>query len=487
MSGYSYVASDWIATASESVESLVPKALKYARQIGTSSLGRSTFHDRARMVLRMADYLSQRSDSLYHLSAQVGATRRDAASDIDGALALMVGLARVALKELPDASEVLDGPPEHLTPDEDLAAQHLYVSPGGVAVMLNAFSLLLRGSAARLVPAFLAGVPMIIKPAPQTAPVAVELTRLIAQSRVMPKGALQLLNGRTETFWDYLRGGDRVYFTGSSRTALKLARQPKVVSGRVELSVAAESVNAAILGPDWGPGSPGFRALIGCVATEMTTRAGQTCTAIRRVLVPRESLNAFVDGLCQYLDETVVLGDPADPATTVGPLIDHAQLRHLNRQVKELVAFGGRVVRGGAKPRRLTGPYFEPTVLAFAQPSPVFSDVEPFGPVVSVGSYTSRAEAIRLANDDAGSTVITLASGDLAFRREVIAGLASWHRRIRLLDEFSQEPMPAQRGEGHELAGVRSILSWMRRVAIEGSESQLAQLAAYDKAVRVSR
>ncbi|MDR1442307.1 MAG: aldehyde dehydrogenase family protein [Bifidobacteriaceae bacterium] len=508
MTRLSYVAGKWVATGGDSVEALVPAALEHARRLGCGAMARLTFHDRARIVLRLADYLGADPEGLYSLSAKVGATRRDAMRDVAGALGVMRGLARATLKDLPDSTVAPDGPVERSAiPGYSLnlgnqnspgsagvrgtsnaggaaTGQHLYVSPNGVGILVNALNFLLWGSAARLTPAFLAGIPVIIKPARQTGSVAAELIRMIALSGLMPPGSLQLLNGQTETFWDYLKFGDQVCFTGSSQTGLKLAKQPKVVGGKVRLILATESVNAAVLGPDQTPGSPGFSALVRCVAREMTTNAGQTCTAIRRVLVPQQQLKRFTDALCRHLDRTVVMGDPTDPATSVGPLIDHEQLRRLNRQVRELVAFGGRVVRGGGRARNAPGPYYEPTVLVFSQPSPVLCDVEPFGPVVSVAGYGSTAEAIRLSNDGGRSLVITLASGDWQFLADMVRGVAPYHGRVHLLDSSSPEARngraspvgPVSHGGGEELDGVRSIRQWMHRVVIEGSPSAVLRL-----------
>ncbi|MDR1188146.1 MAG: aldehyde dehydrogenase family protein [Bifidobacteriaceae bacterium] len=488
MTRFSYVAGDWVATDGDSVEDLVPTALEHARTVGLPGVARLTFHDRARLVLRLAEHLNRNSDSLYRLSAEEGATRRDAQRDIEGAPGAMRHLAEAALRDLSDSTAAADGPLESPGPGEGparMVGQHLYVSTNGVGILVNELNFLLWGSAARVTPAFLAGVPLIVRPARQTSSVAAELTRLIVDSKIMPPGNLQLLNGQTETFWDYLKFGDHVFFTGSSRTGLRLAKQPKVMSGRVRLTLATESVNAAVLGPADAPGTPVFEALVRCVAREMTNNAGQTCTAIRRVLVPRPLLKSFAEALCHYLDRTVVLGDPADLATTMGPLADHDQLRRLNRQVKELITFGGRVVRGGGKARNLTGPYYEPTVLVFDQPSTVFCDVEPFGPVVSIACYETPADAIRLSNDGGKSLVITVASSDFGFLAQVARGVAPYHDRVHLLDGSvagAKPPRLLSPGgpTGHcgseELSGVRSIRHWMHRVAIEGAPGAVKRL-----------
>ncbi|MDR2566009.1 MAG: aldehyde dehydrogenase family protein [Bifidobacteriaceae bacterium] len=486
MTSFSYVGGDWVATSGDSADPLVPAALRFARRAGVPGMTRLTFHERARILLKLADHLQANSESLYRLSIRVGATRRDAVGDLAAALGVMRGLADATLADLPDATIAPDGPAVALGRDSDLTARHLYVSPRGVGVIVNASSYFRWSSTARLTPAFLAGVPIIVKPAVATAPVATEIIRLLVEARLAPSGSLQLLNGNIETYWDHLKLGDRVCFTGSGRAALKLSQQPKVASGRVKLITGTMCVNAAVLGPDEAPGSRGFEALVRCVAHEMTTHAGQTGTAIRRVLVPRPRVNQFADALSRYLDRTAKVGDPADPTTTVGPLMDHSQLRHLRRQVKELVTFGGRIVRGGAKPRHLNGPYFEPTVLVFDQPTPVLCDVEPFGPVVSIAGYGSIGGAVRLANDGGSSLVITLASRDEEFLAEVAHGVAPYHARVRLLcptaptGEAGEEAKP-KAGFGwlkrpEELSGVRAIHQWLHQVTVEGPWAAVDQL-----------
>ncbi|MDR1633724.1 MAG: aldehyde dehydrogenase family protein [Bifidobacteriaceae bacterium] len=487
MTKFSYVAGDWVATAGESADSLMPTALKYARRVGLPALTRLTFHDRARVLLRLAERLDSNRDGVYRAATKVGATRRDATADLEAAVGVLRGLGESALRDLPDATMVRDGPTTSSGPDGELSSQRLYVSPRGIGFMLNTMGYFRWGSTARVTPAFMAGVPVIVKPADAATPVATELIRLFSQSRLAPPGSLQLVNGRVETFWDYLRLGDQVCFTGSAREGLKLSKQTKVASGQVKLIVGTENVNAAVLGPDEPPGSDGFEALVACVARELTTHAGQTGTAIRRVLVPRPRLKSFAKALCRRLDETAKVGDPGDPLTTVGPLFDHSHARNLGRQVRELVTFGGRIVRGGVKPRHLSGPYYEPTVLVFDQPTPVFCGVEPFGPVVSIAGYNSVAAAVRLANEGGSSLVITMASHDHAFLREVAHGVAPYHARVRVLDPTASAGQAAGfetlAGGGRlrrpeEVAGVRAIYQWMHQVAIEGPASAVAALVA---------
>ena len=292
--------------------------LSHARGVGGPALRRLTFHQRADMLKRLAQYLSERKDELYKLSLSTGATRTDAMIDVDGGIGTLFVYAGKGRRELPNATFLLDGAVEPLGKGGTFAGQHIVAARHGVAVHINAFNFPCWGLLEKLSPALLAGVPVVTKPATVTSYVAHALMRMIVASGILPDGALQFILGSTGDLFDHLTCQDVVAFTGSATTAQTLQRHPVIAREAVRFIAERDSLNAAILAPDAAPGTPEFDLFIKEVAKEMTVKAGQKCTAIRRALAPRAHVGAVIDGAARAAGE----GDhrrPGDRDRAHGP------------------------------------------------------------------------------------------------------------------------------------------------------------------------
>jgi oxepin-CoA hydrolase/3-oxo-5,6-dehydrosuberyl-CoA semialdehyde dehydrogenase len=354
----------------------------------------------------------------------------------------------------------------------------------------------------KFAPAFLAGVPSIVKPATPTSYLTEAAVRVMADSGLLPEGSLQLAVGQAHGFLDLLDARDAVAFTGSASTGRILRRDDAVTMRGVTLTTEADSLNAAILGPDVAPGSSDFDAFVASVVTEMTAKAGQKCTAIRRVIVPDDRVEAVIDAVRARLEAKVVLGDPRAEGVTMGPLASVDQRREVRERVAELLARGGEIVVGSLESPEVlradgtTGPedagaFLGPVLLRFPDAdAPAVHAIEAFGPVASVIGYSDLADAVRLANLGDGSLVATVCSTDPDTVAALVAGISPFHGRVLVLDASvartstghgSPVPHlvhggPGRAGGGAELGGMRSVLHYMRRTALQGSPDVLTRL-----------
>jgi oxepin-CoA hydrolase/3-oxo-5,6-dehydrosuberyl-CoA semialdehyde dehydrogenase len=453
------------------------EALEYARSSG-AGLRALSFHERAALLKKLGTYLLERKDALYELSAQAGATKRDSAVDIDGGAGTLLSYASKGRRELPAGSLVVDGPVEPLGKTGAFLGQHVLTPRTGAVLQVNAFNFPVWGMLEKLAPAFLAGMPSVCKPAPQTAYVTEACVRLMVESGLLPDGALQLLIGGTDGLLDGLTSQDVLAFTGSAATAATLRAHPVVVQQAVRFNAEADSLNACVLG------SPELLDLwVREVAREVTQKAGQKCTAVRRAFVPRDLLDEASDALRAVLEKTVV-GDPRDEATRMGPLVDATQ----GDRVREgILRIGGVPVLSGDG----SGSFLTPTVLRHDDPrSPAVHEVEAFGPVTSVLPYDDPADLPALLALGRGSLVATVVSGDDDFVRDVVVGAAAHHGRIHVLDPTAAPEStghgaalanlvhggPGRAGGGEELGGIRAVLHHMQRTAVQGSPEMLTAL-----------
>ncbi|HEY4726492.1 MAG TPA: phenylacetic acid degradation bifunctional protein PaaZ, partial [Actinomycetota bacterium] len=447
-----------------------------------------TFHQRAAALKRLAAFLRERRDGLYELSAGSGATAGDAGVDVDGGIGALFVYASKGRRELPNDVLYIDGPPEPLGRGGTFVGQQVHTSRRGVAVLVNAFNFPVWGMLEKLAPAVLAGMPVIVKPASQTAYVAELAFRHMVESQALPPGSIQLLCGAVGDLFDHLTGQDTIAFTGSAATAHRLRCHPAVVRESVRFNAEADSLNCSILGPDAAPGTEEFQLFVTEVVRELTQKTGQKCTAIRRSLVPAEHVGAVVDALGDRLAE-VRVGDPRDQATTMGPLVSRAQLAEVGRAVAELgrgaeVAVGGpgRPELASGDPER--GAFHAPTVLVATSPrAPELHTVEAFGPVTSVIGYRGAADAVELAALGRGSLVGSVVTADPGFARQVVLGVAPWHGRLLVLDRHDAAestghgaPLPhlvhggpGRAGGGEELGGIRAVLHHMQVTSISAS------------------
>jgi oxepin-CoA hydrolase / 3-oxo-5,6-dehydrosuberyl-CoA semialdehyde dehydrogenase len=468
-------------------------ALAYGRSAGGAALRELTFHQRAALLKALGSMLREHRDELYALSARTGATLNDAKFDVDGGIGVLLAYASRAKRELPNGTVYVEGTPEALGRGGQFLGQHILTSLRGVAVQINAFNFPVWGPLEKFAPAFLAGVPSLIKPASQTAYLTARLVELMTEPGLLPAGSLQLVCGGAGDLLDHLTEQDLVSFTGSAATARQLRAHPAVVGHSVRFNAEADSLNCSILGPDAGPGTPEFDLYVRQLVTEMTVKAGQKCTAIRRCLVPLEMADAVVDAVSGRLAK-IVVGSPAEESVRMGALASLEQREEVRRSVKALLA-GARLVFGDPERVEVVGADAERG--AFLSPLLLRSDdasraepheIEAFGPVATVIGYASTAEAIELAGRGLGSLAGSVVTGDAEFAREVVLGCAPWHGRLLVLDSDDAaestghgSPLPAlvhggpgRAGGGEELGGIRGVLHYMQRTAVQASPTVLA-------------
>ena len=458
----------------------------HARNVGGPAIRAMTFHERAGVLRALAKHLSDPAsgikDELYALSTRTGATRRDSMVDIDGGFGTLFSYASKGARELPNDSIVLDGSMEQLGRGGTFVGQHIYTSRPGVAVQINAFNFPVWGMLEKLAPAFLAGLPSIVKPASQTAYLTEAAVRRIIESGILPDGALQLLAGSAGGLLDLLGVQDSVAFTGSAHTAGILRTHPAVQHGGVSLGVEADSLNCSVLGPDVTAGDPEFDLFVTGVVTEMTVKAGQKCTAIRRTIVPAPIADEVVEALRDRLGD-VTVGSPADESTGMGPLASVAQRDEVRKAVEALRSSADAVYGNADEAPFDHGAFMSPVLLRARAGAIEPHDVEPFGPVSTIITYDSVDEAVALAARGRGSLVGSVVTHDAAVARSLVLGLAPWHGRILVLDRDDAgestghgSPLPVlvhggpgRAGGGEELGGIRGVLHHMQRTAIQAS------------------
>ena len=471
--------------------------VRHGREVGGPALRSLTFHERAGLLKQLAKHLMARKEELYELSFATGATRRDNAVDIDGGIGTLFSFASKGTRELPNDTLVLDGPPEPLGKGGTFLGQHVYTSRPGVAVQINAFNFPIWGMLEKLGPAFLAGMPSIVKPAAQTAYLTELAVRLIVESGILPEGSLQLLAGGPNGLLDELTIHDQVAFTGSAHTAGLLRNHPQVLHGGVQLGVEADSLNCSILGPDVTAEDPELDLFVKGVVTEMTVKAGQKCTAIRRVIVPAAIADTVTEAIAARLAK-VTVGDPRSEDVRMGPVVGLDQREEVRKAVQSLRA-SAEVVHGDPDRVQVVdgdaerGAFLSPVLLRAQRGAVEPHDVEPFGPVSTVLIYDDLDEAVELAARGRGSLAGSLVTHDRDVARTVTLGLAPWHGRILVLDrddaaEAAQagghgSPLPVlvhggpgRAGGGEELGGVRAVLHHMQRTAIQGSPDLLTAI-----------
>jgi len=469
----------------------VPAMLHYGRTVGGPALRELTFHQRAVILKELATKLGEDKDEFYALSNRTGATKRDNAFDIDGGLGTLFSYSSKGRRELPNDTIVLDGPAEPAGRGGTFLGQHVYTSRLGVAVQINAFNFPVWGMLEKFAPAFLAGVPTIVKPASQTAYLTELVFRRMIASGLLPTGSVQLLCGSAAGVLDHLGSQDLVFFTGSASTAQKLRSHPVVQAEAVRFNAEADSLNCSILGPDAVAGTPEFDLFVKQLVTEMTVKAGQKCTAIRRALVPASAVSDVVEATRERLAK-VVVGNPATDGVTMGALASLGQREEVLRSLEALTG-AGRLVVGdpsdfsveGASAER--GAFLPPLLLVCDANAAAPHDVEAFGPVSTVLPYDSIPDAVALAARGQGSLVGSVVTHDPEVARGIVLGVAPWHGRILVLDrDCAKEstghgsPLPnlvhggpGRAGGGEELGGIRGVLHHMQRTAVQGSPDML--------------
>ena len=467
------------------------QARRYAIEHGGAALGKMTFVERAAMLKAVAKHLLEQKESFYALSAETGATRADSWVDIEGGIGTLFTYAGLGARELPD--DVL-WPEDELIPlskNGGFAARHVLTAKSGVAVHINAFNFPCWGMLEKLAPTWLAGMPAIIKPATASAQVTQAMVKAIVDSGLVPDGAISLICGGAGDLLDQLDFQDVVTFTGSAQTGQSLRVHPNIVKNSIPFTMEADSLNCCVLGEDVTPSQPEFALFIREVVREMTAKAGQKCTAIRRIIVPQAQIDAVSEALIARL-QGVKMGDPAVEGVKMGALVNAEQRADVQEKVDSLVQAGCEIRLGGQADLQATGAFFPPTLLFCPQPdeTPAVHAVEAFGPVATLMPYQDRNHAMTLARAGQGSLAGTLVTADGQLAREFILGAARAHGRIQILNEESSKestghgsPLPqlvhggpGRAGGGEELGGLRAVKHYLQRTAIQGSPTMLASI-----------
>jgi oxepin-CoA hydrolase / 3-oxo-5,6-dehydrosuberyl-CoA semialdehyde dehydrogenase len=470
--------------------------LTFGRRMGGPALRRMTFHQRARMLKAMAQHLMERKERLYEISAATGATRNDSWIDIEGGIGTFFAYASRGRREFPDETFYLDGEVEQLGKGGTFVGRHLCVPLEGVAVHINAFNFPIWGMLEKLAPTLLAGMPAIVKPATATAYLTEAAVRDMIASEIFPAGALQLIVGGVGDLLDHVMSQDVVSITGSASTGRKLKTHPRLVAESVRFNMEADSLNFSMLGPEAAPGTEEFDLFIKEVAREMTVKAGQKCTAIRRTLVPAIMTEDVIRALSRRLESTT-LGDPAVEGVRWGPLASRGQVESVRQSLDALKA-GCDIVYGD--PERFAvagadagkGAFFPAVLLHCKRPMERSEphDIEAFGPVNTVMGYGSVEEAIELAKRGRGSLVGSVFTADDAVARQVVLGTAAWHGRILVMNRHAAKestghgsPLPSlvhggpgRAGGGEEMGGARGVLHYMQRTAVQAHPTTLSHI-----------
>jgi len=467
--------------------------LAHAREVGGPALRALTFHERAALLKALVKRLGELKDEFYLLSYRTGATKSDSWIDIDGGIGTMAVFANKGSRELPNASVYLDGAVETLSKGGTFVGQHICVPREGAAVHINAFNFPVWGMLEKLAPTLLAGMPAIVKPATSTAYLTELVVRRIVESRILPEGALQLVCGSLGNLFEHLGCQDVVSFTGSANTAQSLRTHRAIVRNSVPFIAETDSLNSCVLAPDAGPGTPEFELFVKEVAREMTVKAGQKCTAIRKALVPAASVGDVVAALQATLAK-VVVGDPRADGVRMGPLASLDQRNEVLARLGELrgeadLVFGDpeRFEVTGADRER--GAFVPPLLLLCREPGSARAvhDVEAFGPVATVVPYRDVGDAILLARRGEGSLAASVFSADDALASRLVLGLAPYHGRVLVVNRHCAKestghgsPLahlvhggPGRAGGGEELGGIRGMLHYMQRTAVQGSPDTL--------------
>jgi oxepin-CoA hydrolase / 3-oxo-5,6-dehydrosuberyl-CoA semialdehyde dehydrogenase len=454
-----------------------------------------TFHERAALLKAMARRLTELKEEFYELSYRTGATKNDSLIDIDGGIGTAFVFASKGSRELPNARVYVDGDVEPLSKGGTFVGQHLYVSREGAAVHINAFNFPVWGMLEKFAPTFLAGMPSIVKPATATAYLTELVVRRIIESKILPEGALQLVCGGLGDLFDHLTCQDTVSFTGSAHTAARLRVHPTIIRNAVPFIAETDSLNSSILALDSGPGSAEFDLFVKEVVREMTVKAGQKCTAIRKALVPAAMSGDVVSALQTALRK-IVVGDPRLQGVRMGPLVSQEQrtdvLARLAELAREADVVAGSMdhfeVQGADRGR---GAFVPPLLLLSRDPKTARAvhEVEAFGPVATVVPYRDTTDAITLARRGGGSLAASVFCADDSLAGQIVLGLAPYHGRILVVNQSCAKestghgsplaPLihggPGRAGGGEEMGGIRGVLHYMQRTAVQGSPDTITK------------
>ncbi len=470
--------------------------LDYGRNTGGPALRKMTFHERARMLKALALYLTEKKEEFYKVSAETGATKIDSWIDIDGGIGNLFVYASKGRRELPDLPYLVDGKPETISKTGTFLGHHICVPLEGVAIHINAFNFPVWGMLEKIAVNLLAGMPAVVKPATVTSYLTEAVVREIVNSGILPDGALQLICGSAGDILSHVDMQDVITFTGSAETGKMLKLTPAILNNNVRFNMEADSLNCSILGPDCIPGTEEFDLFIKEVSREMTVKAGQKCTAIRRTIVPESLAQDVIQAISKKLASTVI-GDPAVEGVRMGPLASKEQVKDVKEKVSLLMK-SCELVYGSLDNIELKGAdnesgAFMAALLLYCK-DPINNkephEIEAFGPVSTVIPYKNTQEAILLAKMGKGSLVGSIFTADDDFAREMVLGTAAYHGRLLIINRNCAKestghgsPLahlvhggPGRAGGGEEMGGMRGLHHYMQRTALQGSPQTLTHI-----------
>lgn len=469
--------------------------MDYARKVGGPALRKLTFHQRGRMLKALAFHLLEKKEYLYKISSYTGATRSDSWVDIEGGIGNLFANASLR-RQFPDERFYVDGDAAKLSKNGTFIGHHIMVPREGVAIHINAFNFPVWGMLEKIAVNLLAGVPAIVKPATLTSFLTEAVFEEIIKSNILPEGSLQLICGSARGILDTIETQDVVTFTGSAYTGQQLKSHPRIVSEAVSFNLEADSLNCCVLGPDVTTAMPEFDIFIKEVVREITTKAGQKCTAVRRIMVPANMVEDVQIALGKRLQGTTI-GDPSVEGVRMGPLAGQSQRKEVREKVMQL-AQSQQIIIGDLEKFEVVGADKEKG--AFISPIVFFNDnpftktdchnIEAFGPVSTIMPYNGIDDAIALAKMGKGSLVCSVVTADDDVATEFVLGAASMHGRILVLNaDCAKEstghgsPMPllvhggpGRAGGGEEMGGKRGVLHYLQRTAIQGSPTTISRI-----------
>lgn len=491
---FNAVTGEAIATAStEGID--FGAMLNYGRTFGSAALRKMTFHERGRMLKALALYLSDRKPDYYKISYQTGATKVDSWIDIDGGIGNLFAYSSLR-RQFPNERFYVDGEMVKLSKTGSFIGHHIMVPKQGVAIHINAFNFPVWGMLEKIAVNLLAGVPAVVKPATLTSFLTQAVVKDIAASGILPKGALQLICGSANGILDYVESQDTVTFTGSASTGRMLKSHPRILQESVSFNVEADSLNAAVLGGDAAPGTEEYDIFIKEVRKEITTKCGQKCTAIRRIMVPEKYVEAVQKSLSDALSKTAI-GNPLNENVRMGSLAGMTQRKEVLEKL-ELLKSQSEIIYGDPNKQELIdasyekGAFMSPVLLLNNNPftNTLTHEVEAFGPIATVMPYKNIDEAVELSKMGKGSLVCSIATYDDKLASQFVIEAASHHGRILVLNRDcakestghgSPMPMlvhggPGRAGGGEEMGGMRGVMHYLQRTAIQGSPTTLSAI-----------
>ena len=467
--------------------------LDYGRTKAGPALRKLTIHQRAQMIKALASYLLERKEDFYRISYLSGATKSDSWVDIEGGIGTMFSYSGIARRELNNDTFIVEGPVEPLSKNGTFVGRHILTSKEGVSVHINAFNFPIWGMLEKITPSLIAGVPVVVKPGSVTCYLTEAVVKAIVESKIFPEGSIQLICGSVGDLFDHLNEQDVVTFTGSASTGQMLKAHKNIIAKSIPFTMEADSLNCCILAPDVNVEDPEFDLYIKEIAREMTTKAGQKCTAIRRIFAPTNMTEAVGDALKAKLLKTTI-GDPNQEGVRMGALVGKSQRDDVISVIDQL-SQGNSILLSGMDNFKTIGidntkgAFLAPTLIHCPNPltNKTVHDVEAFGPVSTLMPYTDIEQAIELAKLGKGSLVGSVFTYNKNYARDLILGSASHHGRMLVIDrDCAKEstghgsPLanlvhggPGRAGGGEELGGVRAIKHYMQRSAIQGSPSSL--------------